>query len=177
MIKTALERTLCYCSQHDGGCCLTDQIDTHVYGGLLSFILTFASCFLASSLSPLWQVYCAVCCNRKCKLKYLEKEARVCVVCFDTIHRGKALHWSDQRFTSTYSLQTLWAKILICKCSNTASVFWKGVWLLTESFRSCLMAENHLINNRGDLFFPPDRLWIGWSWCVWVHLLVFHFVI
>ncbi|XP_033951541.1 zinc finger FYVE domain-containing protein 16 isoform X2 [Pseudochaenichthys georgianus] len=34
------------------------------------------------------KVYCAVCCNRKCKLKYLEKEARVCVVCFDTIHRG-----------------------------------------------------------------------------------------
>ncbi|KAM3838131.1 zinc finger FYVE domain-containing protein 16-like [Diretmus argenteus] len=35
------------------------------------------------------KVYCAVCCNRKCKLKYLEKEARVCVICFDTIHRGK----------------------------------------------------------------------------------------
>uniref|UniRef100_A0A4W6DJ21 Zinc finger, FYVE domain containing 16 n=1 Tax=Lates calcarifer TaxID=8187 RepID=A0A4W6DJ21_LATCA len=34
------------------------------------------------------KVYCAVCCNRKCKLKYLEKEARVCVVCFDSIHRG-----------------------------------------------------------------------------------------
>ncbi|XP_035523382.1 zinc finger FYVE domain-containing protein 16 isoform X2 [Morone saxatilis] len=34
------------------------------------------------------KVYCAVCCNRKCKLKYLEKEARVCVICFDTIHRG-----------------------------------------------------------------------------------------
>lgn len=39
--------------------------------------------------SPL-QVYCAVCCNRRCKLKYLEKEARVCVLCFDSIHRGKA---------------------------------------------------------------------------------------
>uniref|UniRef100_A0A665V0H5 Zinc finger FYVE domain-containing protein 16-like n=1 Tax=Echeneis naucrates TaxID=173247 RepID=A0A665V0H5_ECHNA len=26
------------------------------------------------------KVYCAVCCNRKCKLKYLEKEARVCVI-------------------------------------------------------------------------------------------------
>lgn len=37
------------------------------------------------------KVYCAVCCNRKCKLKYLEKEARVCVVCFDTIHRAQAL--------------------------------------------------------------------------------------
>uniref|UniRef100_A0A8D3C2A9 FYVE-type domain-containing protein n=1 Tax=Scophthalmus maximus TaxID=52904 RepID=A0A8D3C2A9_SCOMX len=34
------------------------------------------------------KVYCAVCCNRKCKLKYLEREARVCVICFDTIHRG-----------------------------------------------------------------------------------------
>uniref|UniRef100_A0A4W6DIZ7 Zinc finger FYVE domain-containing protein n=1 Tax=Lates calcarifer TaxID=8187 RepID=A0A4W6DIZ7_LATCA len=37
------------------------------------------------------KVYCAVCCNRKCKLKYLEKEARVCVVCFDSIHRAQAL--------------------------------------------------------------------------------------
>ncbi|XP_029299964.1 LOW QUALITY PROTEIN: zinc finger FYVE domain-containing protein 16 [Cottoperca gobio] len=37
------------------------------------------------------KVYCAVCCNRKCKLKYMEKEARVCVVCFDTIHRAQAL--------------------------------------------------------------------------------------
>ncbi|TDH02396.1 hypothetical protein EPR50_G00172400 [Perca flavescens] len=37
------------------------------------------------------KVYCAACCNRKCKLKYLEKEARVCVVCFDTIHRAQAL--------------------------------------------------------------------------------------
>ncbi|XP_048874754.1 zinc finger FYVE domain-containing protein 16 isoform X2 [Brienomyrus brachyistius] len=34
------------------------------------------------------KVYCAVCCNRKCKLKYLEKEARVCVICYDIIQRG-----------------------------------------------------------------------------------------
>uniref|UniRef100_A0A667ZQY9 Zinc finger, FYVE domain containing 16 n=1 Tax=Myripristis murdjan TaxID=586833 RepID=A0A667ZQY9_9TELE len=40
---------------------------------------------------PLWQVYCAGCCNRKCKLKYLEKEARVCIICFETIHRAQAL--------------------------------------------------------------------------------------
>ncbi|XP_061886742.1 zinc finger FYVE domain-containing protein 16 isoform X2 [Entelurus aequoreus] len=37
------------------------------------------------------KVYCAACCNRKCKLKYLEKEARVCVICFDTLHRAQAL--------------------------------------------------------------------------------------
>ncbi|KAM7392306.1 hypothetical protein PAMA_007426 [Pampus argenteus] len=37
------------------------------------------------------KVYCAVCCNRKCKLKYLDKEARVCVVCFDSIHIAQAL--------------------------------------------------------------------------------------
>ncbi|XP_041666898.1 zinc finger FYVE domain-containing protein 16 [Cheilinus undulatus] len=37
------------------------------------------------------KVYCAVCCSRKCKLKYLEKEARVCVVCFDSINRAQAL--------------------------------------------------------------------------------------
>lgn len=37
------------------------------------------------------KVYCAGCCNRKCKLKYLDKEARVCVLCFDTIHKAQAL--------------------------------------------------------------------------------------
>lgn len=37
------------------------------------------------------KVFCGVCCNRKCKLKYLEKEARVCVVCFDSIRRAEAL--------------------------------------------------------------------------------------
>ncbi|XP_061658249.1 zinc finger FYVE domain-containing protein 16 isoform X2 [Syngnathoides biaculeatus] len=37
------------------------------------------------------KVYCAGCCNRKCKLKYLDKEARVCVICFDTLHRAQAL--------------------------------------------------------------------------------------
>ncbi|XP_051972602.1 zinc finger FYVE domain-containing protein 16-like isoform X2 [Xyrauchen texanus] len=34
------------------------------------------------------KVYCAGCCNRKCRLKYLEKEARVCVICHITIQRG-----------------------------------------------------------------------------------------
>ncbi|XP_048964291.1 zinc finger FYVE domain-containing protein 16 isoform X2 [Canis lupus dingo] len=34
------------------------------------------------------KVFCGVCCNRKCKLQYLEKEARVCVVCFETISKG-----------------------------------------------------------------------------------------
>ncbi|KAJ7988290.1 hypothetical protein DPEC_G00322040 [Dallia pectoralis] len=37
------------------------------------------------------KVYCAVCCNRRCKLQYLDKEARVCVICFETIHRAQAL--------------------------------------------------------------------------------------
>ncbi|KAM9518462.1 zinc finger FYVE domain-containing protein 16-like isoform 1-T1 [Salvelinus alpinus] len=37
------------------------------------------------------KVYCAICCNRRCKLKYLDKEARVCVVCFETVHRAQAL--------------------------------------------------------------------------------------
>ncbi|TSM28092.1 Zinc finger FYVE domain-containing protein 16 [Bagarius yarrelli] len=37
------------------------------------------------------KVFCAICCNRKCKLKYLEKEARVCVVCYETIQRAQAL--------------------------------------------------------------------------------------
>ncbi|XP_068608778.1 zinc finger FYVE domain-containing protein 16 [Brachionichthys hirsutus] len=37
------------------------------------------------------KVYCAACCNRRCKLRYLDKEARVCVVCFDSINRAQAL--------------------------------------------------------------------------------------
>uniref|UniRef100_A0A3B1K790 Zinc finger, FYVE domain containing 16 n=1 Tax=Astyanax mexicanus TaxID=7994 RepID=A0A3B1K790_ASTMX len=37
------------------------------------------------------KVYCAICCNRKCRLKYLEKEARVCVVCYETIQKAQAL--------------------------------------------------------------------------------------
>ncbi|XP_059500767.1 zinc finger FYVE domain-containing protein 16-like isoform X3 [Stegostoma tigrinum] len=35
------------------------------------------------------KVFCAACCNQKCKLQYLvNKEARVCVVCYDTIQKG-----------------------------------------------------------------------------------------
>lgn len=34
------------------------------------------------------KVFCGVCCNRKCKLQYLEKEARVCVICYETINKG-----------------------------------------------------------------------------------------
>ncbi|XP_061589995.1 zinc finger FYVE domain-containing protein 16 [Cololabis saira] len=37
------------------------------------------------------KVYCAMCCNRRCKLKYLDKEARVCVLCFESIRRAQAL--------------------------------------------------------------------------------------
>ncbi|MBN3271539.1 ZFYV9 protein, partial [Polyodon spathula] len=37
------------------------------------------------------KVFCGGCCNRKCKLKYMEKEARVCVICFETIHKAQAL--------------------------------------------------------------------------------------
>uniref|UniRef100_A0A8C1B1D0 Zinc finger, FYVE domain containing 16 n=1 Tax=Cyprinus carpio carpio TaxID=630221 RepID=A0A8C1B1D0_CYPCA len=37
------------------------------------------------------KVYCANCCNRKCRLKYLDKEARVCVICYVTIQRGECL--------------------------------------------------------------------------------------
>ncbi|XP_058584494.1 zinc finger FYVE domain-containing protein 16 isoform X2 [Neofelis nebulosa] len=36
------------------------------------------------------KVFCGVCCNRKCKLQYLEKEARVCVVCFESISKAQA---------------------------------------------------------------------------------------
>ena len=46
-------------------------------------------CQITAALSPL-QVYCAVCCNRRCRLKYLEKEARVCVICYEAIHKSKS---------------------------------------------------------------------------------------
>ncbi|XP_067838873.1 zinc finger FYVE domain-containing protein 16-like isoform X2 [Heptranchias perlo] len=37
------------------------------------------------------KVFCAACCNQKCKLKYLEnKEARVCVVCYGTMQKAQA---------------------------------------------------------------------------------------
>ncbi|XP_005382378.1 PREDICTED: zinc finger FYVE domain-containing protein 16 [Chinchilla lanigera] len=36
------------------------------------------------------KVFCGVCCNRKCKLPYLEKEARVCVICYETINKAQA---------------------------------------------------------------------------------------
>ncbi|KAG9488046.1 hypothetical protein GDO78_007707 [Eleutherodactylus coqui] len=34
------------------------------------------------------KVFCSVCCSQKCRLQYLEKEARVCVVCYDSITKG-----------------------------------------------------------------------------------------
>ncbi|KAL4822523.1 hypothetical protein H8958_007021 [Nasalis larvatus] len=36
------------------------------------------------------KVFCGVCCNRKSKLQYLEKEARVCIVCYETISKAQA---------------------------------------------------------------------------------------
>lgn len=36
------------------------------------------------------KVFCGVCCSRKSKLQYLEKEARVCVVCYETISKAQA---------------------------------------------------------------------------------------
>nr|XP_020031903.1 zinc finger FYVE domain-containing protein 16 [Castor canadensis] len=36
------------------------------------------------------KVFCGACCNRKCKLQYLEKEARVCVICYETINKAQA---------------------------------------------------------------------------------------
>ncbi|XP_040841911.1 zinc finger FYVE domain-containing protein 16 isoform X2 [Ochotona curzoniae] len=36
------------------------------------------------------KVFCGVCCNRKYKLQYLEKEARVCVTCYEAISKAQA---------------------------------------------------------------------------------------
>ncbi|NXO29530.1 ZFY16 protein, partial [Cisticola juncidis] len=35
------------------------------------------------------KVFCGNCCKRKCKLHYMEKEARVCTGCYDDINKGK----------------------------------------------------------------------------------------
>ncbi|NWH94472.1 ZFY16 protein, partial [Aegithalos caudatus] len=35
------------------------------------------------------KVFCGSCCKRKCKLHYMEKEARVCTGCYDNINKGK----------------------------------------------------------------------------------------
>ncbi|NWR57343.1 ZFY16 protein, partial [Bucorvus abyssinicus] len=35
------------------------------------------------------KVFCGGCCKRKCKLQYMEKEARVCNGCYDGINKGK----------------------------------------------------------------------------------------
>ncbi|KAJ8380682.1 hypothetical protein SKAU_G00014600 [Synaphobranchus kaupii] len=37
------------------------------------------------------KVYCAMCCSRKCRLKYLESNARVCTICYEVIHRVQVL--------------------------------------------------------------------------------------
>ncbi|XP_033020288.1 zinc finger FYVE domain-containing protein 16 isoform X3 [Lacerta agilis] len=34
------------------------------------------------------KVFCTACCNRKCKLQYLDKEARVCISCYESINKG-----------------------------------------------------------------------------------------
>ncbi|NXM53731.1 ZFY16 protein, partial [Illadopsis cleaveri] len=35
------------------------------------------------------KIFCGSCCKRKCKLHYMEKEARVCTGCYDDINKGK----------------------------------------------------------------------------------------
>nr|XP_034955780.1 zinc finger FYVE domain-containing protein 16 isoform X1 [Zootoca vivipara] len=37
------------------------------------------------------KVFCTACCNRKCKLQYLDKEARVCISCYESINKAQAL--------------------------------------------------------------------------------------
>ncbi|NWI24651.1 ZFY16 protein, partial [Sula dactylatra] len=41
------------------------------------------------------KVFCGGCCKRKCKLQYMEKEARVCTSCFDDINKGKKVVLSN----------------------------------------------------------------------------------
>ncbi|XP_070599194.1 zinc finger FYVE domain-containing protein 16 isoform X2 [Erythrolamprus reginae] len=37
------------------------------------------------------KIFCAPCCNRKCKLQFLDKEARVCISCYGSINKAQAL--------------------------------------------------------------------------------------
>ncbi|NXM36507.1 ZFY16 protein, partial [Oxyruncus cristatus] len=41
------------------------------------------------------KVFCGSCCKRKCKLQYMEKEARVCTGCYDDINKGKKFSLSS----------------------------------------------------------------------------------
>ncbi|XP_015269444.1 PREDICTED: zinc finger FYVE domain-containing protein 16-like, partial [Gekko japonicus] len=36
------------------------------------------------------KVFCGPCCNRKCKLQYMDKEARVCISCYESINKAQA---------------------------------------------------------------------------------------
>ncbi|XP_006270040.2 zinc finger FYVE domain-containing protein 16 isoform X2 [Alligator mississippiensis] len=36
------------------------------------------------------KVFCGICCNRRCKLQYMEKEARVCIGCYKSINKAQA---------------------------------------------------------------------------------------
>ncbi|XP_072215540.1 zinc finger FYVE domain-containing protein 16 isoform X2 [Excalfactoria chinensis] len=45
------------------------------------------------------KVFCGGCCKRKCKLQYMEKEARVCTRCYDNINKG-SLYTSCPLFSS-----------------------------------------------------------------------------
>ncbi|XP_013918879.1 PREDICTED: zinc finger FYVE domain-containing protein 16-like isoform X2 [Thamnophis sirtalis] len=37
------------------------------------------------------KIFCAPCCNRKCKLQYLDKEARVCISCYESINKAQMM--------------------------------------------------------------------------------------
>uniref|UniRef100_A0A7N8XQX7 Zinc finger, FYVE domain containing 16 n=1 Tax=Mastacembelus armatus TaxID=205130 RepID=A0A7N8XQX7_9TELE len=66
------------------------------------------------------KVYCAVCCNRRCKLKYLEKEARVCLICFDSIHcprEQKRVWFADGILPNGEVADT--TKLLVTSCRSS----------------------------------------------------------
>nr|XP_034955783.1 zinc finger FYVE domain-containing protein 16 isoform X4 [Zootoca vivipara] len=47
------------------------------------------------------KVFCTACCNRKCKLQYLDKEARVCISCYESINKESLIeeHPSHKQVT------------------------------------------------------------------------------
>lgn len=102
-----------------------------------------------SNCPSLWQVYCATCCNRKCKLKYLEKEARVCVICFDSINRGKTRRLISDLAPNPLTvnlhtfLQTCKQRLRHCLCKIYLQHFQTGIpvgvfFIVWELFWDCL---------------------------------------
>ena len=97
-------------------------------------------------LPPVMQVYCAICCNRRCKLKYLDKEARVCVVCFETVHRSKTQGlsvFSSRRSYTCLRMYVLSAIIQWGVCACVRACVCASVHACVHPFSSEILITHH----------------------------------